>query len=422
MPDHFSAMKAAQTPRPHNACDECRTRKLKCSGEPTGCARCVQDGVACRYSPRKQMGRPRKRRREEEAELQSSQFDPWGFTNGMDGLGATSGQQENSMAFPDMVDAQLGMNGFSDMNGVGLDPSIFDLSSSNGGTPYANGTLDSTGSLGSSNNDFMSHNLPETQYQPCKNMDFAGWMPSPNIDQPLSRPHHASQTQTPAPSEHRTPSDTTASSSAPNGCSCITTLYSTLSSFSSTPEAFFPYGISRLKHNTSIARKALNCDICAQSYTTAVQNGSALNTLINLIIAEYAKILKEIDERSKTQDKIQFRIGETGTPETMRLHSGTPDCPMGITIDLTGAEWRTLARNAVRKEIFGDHAGDECLAKLVEARRERQVRWHNKFSMEQGRTEHAMHDEQGAGKSFECTGVLYIKRLREMLDGLGLQI
>ncbi|KAK4230574.1 hypothetical protein QBC38DRAFT_469102 [Podospora fimiseda] len=43
------------------ACDECRGRKLACSKELEGCARCKREGIQCVYSPQKQMGRPRKR-------------------------------------------------------------------------------------------------------------------------------------------------------------------------------------------------------------------------------------------------------------------------------------------------------------------------------------------------------------------------
>lgn len=72
----------------HAACDECRkllfsaiihvniviltrhtgTRKLKCSGETPSCDRCKRERIECIYSPQKQMGRPRKRRREGEPE------------------------------------------------------------------------------------------------------------------------------------------------------------------------------------------------------------------------------------------------------------------------------------------------------------------------------------------------------------------
>ncbi|KAK0617909.1 hypothetical protein B0T17DRAFT_473812, partial [Bombardia bombarda] len=43
------------------ACDECRGRKLACSKESDGCARCKREGIRCFYSAQKPMGRPRKR-------------------------------------------------------------------------------------------------------------------------------------------------------------------------------------------------------------------------------------------------------------------------------------------------------------------------------------------------------------------------
>lgn len=43
------------------------SRKLACSKEPDGCARCKREGIVCHYSPQKQMGRPRKRPRDESA-------------------------------------------------------------------------------------------------------------------------------------------------------------------------------------------------------------------------------------------------------------------------------------------------------------------------------------------------------------------
>ncbi|KPM35630.1 hypothetical protein AK830_g10944 [Neonectria ditissima] len=62
---------AAPPPAPdgvpkHRACDECRSRKLACSKEPDGCARCGREGILCHYSPQKPMGRPRKRRHVDE--------------------------------------------------------------------------------------------------------------------------------------------------------------------------------------------------------------------------------------------------------------------------------------------------------------------------------------------------------------------
>ncbi|KAF2631950.1 hypothetical protein BU25DRAFT_331276 [Macroventuria anomochaeta] len=61
------------TEKLHAACDECRTRKLKCSGEKPICGRCQREKIECIYSPQKAMGRPKKRRREGEADAPSEQ-------------------------------------------------------------------------------------------------------------------------------------------------------------------------------------------------------------------------------------------------------------------------------------------------------------------------------------------------------------
>ncbi|OAX80452.1 hypothetical protein ACJ72_05214 [Emergomyces africanus] len=50
----------------HAACDECRQRKLKCSGEAGGCSRCVKQSLYCHYSIQKPMGRPPKSRARQE--------------------------------------------------------------------------------------------------------------------------------------------------------------------------------------------------------------------------------------------------------------------------------------------------------------------------------------------------------------------
>ncbi|KAI9845344.1 MAG: hypothetical protein M1837_004966 [Sclerophora amabilis] len=60
----------------HAACDECRSRKLKCSGDPLGCSRCIRDNIVCSYSERKRMGRPRKRRRSRQSSFEDSEPGP----------------------------------------------------------------------------------------------------------------------------------------------------------------------------------------------------------------------------------------------------------------------------------------------------------------------------------------------------------
>ncbi|KAK4199108.1 hypothetical protein QBC40DRAFT_282520 [Triangularia verruculosa] len=58
--DTNTTKKTGEQPK-RRACDECRGRKLACSKEIDGCARCKREGIKCVYSPQKPMGRPRKR-------------------------------------------------------------------------------------------------------------------------------------------------------------------------------------------------------------------------------------------------------------------------------------------------------------------------------------------------------------------------
>ncbi|KAI7226424.1 hypothetical protein KC330_g8820 [Hortaea werneckii] len=63
-------------PKLRAACDECRLKKLKCTGEQPACSRCVREGIQCIYSPQKPMGRPKKRQRTEAIEEDGEAFYP----------------------------------------------------------------------------------------------------------------------------------------------------------------------------------------------------------------------------------------------------------------------------------------------------------------------------------------------------------
>ncbi|KAI7081815.1 hypothetical protein KC356_g8852 [Hortaea werneckii] len=63
-------------PKLRAACDECRLKKLKCTGEQPTCSRCIREGIQCIYSPQKQMGRPKKRQRVEASKEDGEAFYP----------------------------------------------------------------------------------------------------------------------------------------------------------------------------------------------------------------------------------------------------------------------------------------------------------------------------------------------------------
>ena len=409
----------ASSAKPHNACDECRSRKLKCSGEFTGCARCLADGATCLYSPRKQMGRPRKRKREEETPPTSHHH--WGLSDITSCQMIASSQPQDSTESLNAIDPQaegsrytgsdVAGGGFTNLdrgnkaNGLGFtDPSqyrfISNISDTNStfGSPYS----------------FTSTNIS----------DYGGWMPDQDLLLPPTTIFgETQQLPTPPFSTYQTFWDSENRAIDSPACDCIPTLYKTLSSFPSTPKPKFSVVINLLKQAASIARNLLRCENCPRSYSTALQNSAGLATLANLIIIEYAKILKQADERSKEGGYICYRIGELATSGTQHMHAGAPDCPMGITVDLTGTEWRILVRAAVRKEAFGDDAWSDSLSKILEGMKHRQVRWHDVFCGVNHHHAHdtapMMHREQSMNGCI-CTRILYIDHLRRSLDNLGL--
>lgn len=96
-----------------------------------------------------------------------------------------------------------------------------------------------------------------------------------------------------------------------------------------------------------------------------------------MLINEYARLLKYIDERSTNSDKIPFRVGEQ-SPLLDSRHTRTPDCPMAINIDLSGEDWRTLARKAISQEVLGSSDSGSSLIGLVDTMKNRQNKWHER--------------------------------------------
>ncbi|KAL9103353.1 MAG: hypothetical protein Q9163_001619 [Psora crenata] len=387
------------TGKSHTACDECRARKLKCSREPTGCSRCVADKIVCHYKPRKRMGRPRKRRRDVQTlEINSA--------HGGSDTGPRVQQLSEDIAFPDILDLQLPPTRFSPMGPIQEDVLNIDSSGTNDGPlGYPVGEQSILGandfSVDALNFDFLS----DTAYDVT---DLQGWITA------------SAQSRTPRATVDDYPAIQSPSQTDAPSCSCLPDLYKTLRSFPSSSSPSFPSTLWFLKQTTDKSRAVVQCDVCPRAYQTALQNSMILCTLIHLVLNEYTRLLKHIDERAETEDKIVLRMGEHHGPEKVHLHTGTIDCPMGISVDLCGAEWRILARKAVRKEVMGNGADYNCLTSVLDAMRDRQIRWHHSFSHEH---EHDVTSDGNSAKARNeciCAQVLHIDQLKRLKNDLGL--
>lgn len=169
----------------------------------------------------------------------------------------------------------------------------------------------------------------------------------------------------------------TTSTTSDAGCSCLTNLYSTLSSFQKLPPPSFPYSMGVLTKATTVARDALHCQQCPTVYATALQNLMSLCTLLPLLAHEYGKLLTHIDERAAQGATMSFKMGENSLDQ-IHLHSGTLDCPMSFDIDLSAAEWRVMARRVVRQKVVRSSGADQSVLELLEELENRQRSWHAK--------------------------------------------
>ena len=351
------------------------------------------------------MGRPRKRRREEAGDSVHTEGD----------IGASGGKAAGTadVAFQDWDLAAFSGNG----PGLGTDGFYFPNNSFErpDGGPFEAGRIPSLSHIDNSNPVFPEGLPPDFE------QDFLGRNPPPDLGQPFSTfLEDPLQLQTPPTAPDELDSNDCIAENAVISCSCLPNLYSMLANFQSLPAPSFPYSMGILKSAAALSREVVMCHYCTQTYNTALQNSMLLGTLLQLLIMEYAKLLKHIDEKSKESEKMAFRFGDPSSPLDSR-HTGRPDCPMAITIDITGDEWRTLARKAVAQEVLGNSQGSLGLIGLVQKMKERQASSHERFSKGQclvGPT--ANHQPTAEKPDHTCVQIVYIDNLQRSLKALGL--
>ena len=228
------------------------------------------------------------------------------------------------------------------------------------------------------------------------------------------------QLQTPpnAPDELDS-NDHTADNAVP-GCSCLSDLYSMLARFQKLPAPSFPFSMAALKSAAALSRRVVACYHCSQTFSTALQNSTLLGTLVQLLIMEYAKLLNHIDERCKQAERIAFRLGDPSSLYDSR-HTGLPNCPISINVNLSSDEWRTLARKAVAQEVLGNLQGSLGVVGLVQEIDDRRVSWRERFSTGQCTEFHtAGHQHSTEHPDHLCAQAVHLDNLKRSLEALGL--
>ncbi|KAF2472140.1 uncharacterized protein BDR25DRAFT_284635 [Lindgomyces ingoldianus] len=365
----------------HAACDECRTRKLKCSGETPQCSRCEREGIRCIYSPQKQMGRPRKRRRDEidQPTTQTS----------------TAASDSSSSSFPRPTLTDFGLipspelaefSGFSDFQAI-------------------NGLVDSLGPI--PHDDFALAHPYTRGHTPDLNFDI-----DPIIDpslwdaQPIgSKPNNSIPL---VPDQQ------------PEGpCTCLSIMYLTLSDLQAMTSFSFPAVIPKLRHAMRAVSVIVHCEKCPKEPFSAIQNVLTISSLLSALAERFHKVLHEIDQECKrleqSGEKKQFRVGDNN-PAHQHLHTGTLDCPMGFDIELEAKEWKQLTKKALKTEVLGGGSNPIPLSSLIDQMEERQRGWHTNRPNHEERARIFGAQNMCSSKGDDATCLRMITQVRTMVN------
>ncbi|KAH7095792.1 hypothetical protein FB567DRAFT_39947 [Paraphoma chrysanthemicola] len=359
----------------HAACDECRTRKLKCSGEKPKCTRCKREKIECVFSPQKQMGRPKKRRRDGEAD-------------------------DNGITMTDTASGDFGYDQVSVLHDFGVitPPQYHE----------ANRPVKAVLSDGTMRMPDLTAGSDVFGLSPISSFDFAAeppidpslWDDSIAMDPPLNEP----------------PMD-----AAIGPCTCLSLMYLTLSELQSVSSFAFPKVVIPLRKAMGVLSDLIHCPQCPKETFSAIQNIQSIVSLCKAIVERFHKVLLEIDAEAdrlhQNGEKKPFRIGDN-SPENHHLHTGTLDCPMGFNIDIGPREWQRLAKTALRTEIHGGGSNPRPLLQLIKEAEERQKKWHEDKEYCTAERRHLLGERSpdDAKKKCEALGADHIRRVIDNLQ------
>ncbi|KAM3565849.1 hypothetical protein ARSEF4850_001160 [Beauveria asiatica] len=390
----------------HRACDECRSRKLACSKEDQGCARCRRESIPCYYSPQKRMGRPRKRPADEPDAAQqapasrrrsASSSAPSAAAPQIRSflLGATSPPApsfghhtldflDHQASTPDMAFFDL-LPGYY-QEGVALTPtSPAECASA---TQGFHGTLpmtyDTIGPAAYNDLSFIDpvFALPDSQdaFLATPNLSVGSHTPldsEPSFSPP---PHRARAATTVQPGLQRYTPPTGGSEllqPIPTvSCPCLSALYMALESLANLPRDVCA-AMRVARHASRVAQGVVTCKVCSCDLLDvskpppmqAFQNMMLLATLVPSACNAYTAIVEMVDGECglATQQgrRIPLSVRELGGLWDRHQAIGDADGRRWLPAELADCdsaelepqEWRRIMLAVIRLDVYGNNEG-----------------------------------------------------------------
>lgn len=321
-------------------------RKLKCSGELGGCARCLKQSIQCNYSFQKPMGRPPKKRARAD-----------------DGGGDLSTQCNNVWPTPEDTPPDsftLGNEPVVTTDAQYLCPQFF---VHHGGPSQASDLL-------AGDEDHNHTWRPDRLRNPNMPVPESSspWPDFASVSESTSMPFPPPPSFLNAHSLPLTPPMTNLADPTPQ-CTCLSYLYLCLSHISSI--ASFPvdsHTLCSLYIAARTAQDVIRCEVCPKNFATGMQNVMFIGTLLTVVADAWLRVYNS--------DAAQLGI-QSAPPEFASKVRQSPD---------PAENWKTWLRQIVRRAVVGGFlnpeaatrcSGQRDLLSLIREVENRQRRWHS---------------------------------------------
>ena len=168
-------------------------------------------------------------------------------------------------------------------------------------------------------------------------------------------------------------------------CACLSTIYLELSDLNSMTNYSFPAALHPLQNAMDAAKKTIECCICPKNAISAMQNLHLIITLLSSIADRFQKVVHAIDIDaailSETGEARSYQFCETSMASHTHLASANRSATFSL--DVQAEEWQQMAKKVVQSNVkhLPHRNGTRSLQGLVSQLESRQASWHTDSEM-----------------------------------------
>lgn len=194
----------------------------------------------------------------------------------------------------------------------------------------------------------------------------------------------------------------------------MSNMYQATSNMPNEEQFTFPASLGRMRFSLRKAEEILTCAKCTQNPSQRRQNTMFLIPISSSLACAFDKLLRDVDSEAERLAAIgEKKVFQMGDPSFPHLHTGGPDCPMKIDVNLDPQDWRKLAFQAIKSQVSDTDESRLTLDSLLTRLEQRQKAWH---AYARGQIPHSS-GEAGIDRP-DSTCVQMIKNVRQIVEDM----